>query len=571
MTTDRRSRVLALGLAGLAVSLVTLAGSFAPASSGATACSFYASPSGSDNDPGTATQPFRTVQQLVDRLASGETGCLYGGAYTTTLVKLQQPNVTLRSADGERASIAGSIWVTNTANGVTLAGFDLDGSSSSNAWALLVHGDDVTLYGLDVTNPKTGYGQTNAICILAGEGFETNAANTAYRLTVDHVRAHDCGDDGHEHGIYMESTRDAHIVDSWFYDNPGMGIDFYPDAQGTHVDRVVLNSNSGDCKSNLVFSGERAGGEYSQNHASSNNVVEHSLITNARCRYNVDSFFPASSPLPVGNEVRFSCVWNAPYGNYGQGTDILGYSEHDNLDADPLYVDAAREDFHLQAGSPCAGWGPSSDGAPAPAPDFGVSVAPDPATASQGGTAFETVSVDSLSGFSSDVDLAVSGVPNATAVSLASSTVAAGTSTLLSLSPSASTPAGAYDVTVTGNSGGRSRSAKFTLTVAPAGSFTLSASPTRASVVRGKSASFTLTVQPENGFSGPVALAVAKVPPGTTTSFGKNPLDGSATASTALSLKTTASTPAGTYSVVVTASGGGLTRSASLTLRVKRR
>ena len=68
---------------------------------------------------------------------------------------------------------------------------------------------------------------------------------------------------------------------------------------------------------NLSFSGEAAGGEYSQPHGSSKNDVRNSLITNSLCRYNVDSFYPLGSLTPVGNSVHDSCVWNAPFGNFG--------------------------------------------------------------------------------------------------------------------------------------------------------------------------------------------------------------------------------------------------------------
>jgi hypothetical protein len=213
----------------------------------------------------------------------------------------------------------------------------------------------VTLDGIDVKDLKTG--GVNAICILAGQGFEANPANIAYRLTLTHVRAHNCGDDNHEHGIYLESTRDALIVDSWFYDNPGMGIDFYPDAQGTIVDHVLIDGNSTALKQNLGFSGEAAGEEYAQSYASSNNVVTNSLITNAVTRYNVDAYYPAASPLPVGNAVRYSCVWSAPFGNFGH--DRAGdYTEFLNLYLDPLYTNRAAHDYTLRFGSPCFGKGP---------------------------------------------------------------------------------------------------------------------------------------------------------------------------------------------------------------------
>jgi hypothetical protein len=40
-------------------------------------------------------------------------------------------------------------------------------------------------------------------CITAGDGFETTPANVAWRLTLTHVRAHNCGIDNHEDGIYL--------------------------------------------------------------------------------------------------------------------------------------------------------------------------------------------------------------------------------------------------------------------------------------------------------------------------------------------------------------------------------
>jgi hypothetical protein len=217
------------------------------------------------------------------------------------------------------------------------------------------------LRGLDITNRNKAGTSYNGICLAAGYGFEQSAANTAVDLTVAASRIHNCGDDGHEHAIYLESTRNARIVDNYLYDNPGYGLLFYPDAQGTVAEYNLIDGNSGQCRSNISFSGESAGGEYNQPHSSSNNVVRYSLITNSRCRYNVESFYPRGTPTPVGNLVHNSCVWNAPSGNFGELTTASGataYSQRDNLDTDPLYVDRAAKNFKLRPGSPCAAYGP---------------------------------------------------------------------------------------------------------------------------------------------------------------------------------------------------------------------
>jgi hypothetical protein len=308
----------------------------------------------------TSLFPGGDIAAFVVGLQSGSVGCLHAGTFTANEVQINRPNVTLQSYPRERALLRASIRVLPGGNFATIADLDINSSNTSKAWSILVQGDDVTLYGLDVTNPKPGSG-TTGICITAGYGAESDPANIAYRLTVDHVRSHHCGDDAHEHGIYLEFTRDAHIVDSVFDHSAGNGIQFYPDADGTLVEHSVIsdNNSSGD-KANVMFAGERRRGEYKRSHTSDNNVIRNSLITFALARYDVSSYYPRRSGSPVGNVVEFSCLFGAPRGDFG---DLLAadgsaaYSQHDNLHADPHYIDRPSGDYRLQAGSPCAGYG----------------------------------------------------------------------------------------------------------------------------------------------------------------------------------------------------------------------
>ena len=104
--------------------------------------------------------------------------------------------------------------------------------------------------------------------------------------------------------------------------------------------------------------------------------------------------------------------------------------------------------------------------------------------------------------------------------------------------------------------------------------FTLVASATNTSVRRGATARYTITVSPTGGFTGEVALSVAGTPANTTSSLSPNRVTlGSSgqSASSALTVGTTSSTPTGTFTLKVTATGGGVSRTKAVTLQVKRK
>lgn len=99
--------------------------------------------------------------------------------------------------------------------------------------------------------------------------------------------------------------------------------------------------------------------------------------------------------------------------------------------------------------------------------------------------------------------------------------------------------------------------------------FSVSVSPTSVSVTRGGSATATVTVSLLGGTAQAVSLSTSVSPVETTISTSFLPYSDSPTFTSALTIATTASTPAGTYTITITASGGGLTRSTSFTLKVR--
>src|SRR5439155_994735 len=141
---------------------------------------------------------------------------------------------------------------------------------------------------------------------------------------------------------------------------------------------------------------------------------------------------------------------------------------------------------------------------------------------------------------------------------------AAGSSSL-SVTTNASTLAGTYTLTITGQSGSLTHTTTVALVVSAPGDFTLNGSPSSQTVTPGGSTSYNVTINPVGGFSGQVTLSVSGLPGGASGSFTPN----LATASSTLSMTTSTSTPAGTYTLTITGVSGGLMHNTVATLRVK--
>jgi hypothetical protein len=96
--------------------------------------------------------------------------------------------------------------------------------------------------------------------------------------------------------------------------------------------------------------------------------------------------------------------------------------------------------------------------------------------------------------------------------------------------------------------------------------FNLQLTPSTVTLVPGKRAGFLVTVEPVNGFKAPVTLSVIALPEGVTADFSDNPV--TPPGSTLLNLQATADAAVGTFTLDITASGGGVTNSTSSTVTV---
>lgn len=200
-------------------------------------------------------------------------------------------------------------------------------------------------------------------------------------------------------------------------------------------------------------------------------------------------------------------------------------------------------------------------------PDFSVAASPASQTVAPGAGTSYTVSVTPSGGFNGTVNFSVSGLPAGATASFNPASVNTSGSSTMSVSTSASTPAGTYPLTITGTSGSISHTASVTLVVANTNAnFSISATPASRSVRRRASTTYTVTITPSGGFNGNVSFSVTGLPSGATASFNPTSVNGSGSST----MTVTAGTTRGTFTLTIKGTSGSLSHTTTVSLTVTR-
>jgi len=165
--------------------------------------------------------------------------------------------------------------------------------------------------------------------------------------------------------------------------------------------------------------------------------------------------------------------------------------------------------------------------------------------------------------FSGQVSLALQGAPSG--VTIAPTSASAPGQVALTLSVASSVAPGTYPITLQATGQGVSASASFTLSV-PRPDFAFSLSPQSVSVSQGQSATLIASISPQNGFSGQISFSLVNPPAGFSLSGGPVSPNGPTDVPLVLSVGT--GVAPGTYSLVVKAEGGGVSRTQTLSVQV---
>ena len=313
----------ALVLAALLAAVAATVALFVPfAGAQSDGCDYVVATDGSDRAQGTAAAPLASVDELLDRLEQGETGCLRSGTYVADQFKLSTPEVKLTSYPGERATLRGRLRLNAGADGAVVENLLLDGRNPDDLLGPLIYADQVVLRGNEITNHNT------AICVLLDDYPGESAPRG---VLIENNEIHHCGRlpaTNLDHGIYLAKARETVIRGNLIYDNADRGIQLYPDADGTLVTGNVIDGNG----EGVIFSGGSSS-------SSDRNLVEGNVISNSKIRYNVESYW--EGPTGTGNIARRNCVWSTSgrYSGSPQGSGIQpsmsGASAGDNVIAEP--------------------------------------------------------------------------------------------------------------------------------------------------------------------------------------------------------------------------------------------
>ena len=316
----------------------------------AQAATLYVATTGSDSNPGTAAQPFRTITFAYSQAVAGTTILVAPGTYTdyTSGWGLHL---------GKSGTASSPIVLESQVRGAAIidAHFASDGNDG-----IYIDGNYNVVVGFGITRaPYTGvvlYGNSNQILndeiynngtqgSTDPEGQGIYSGHSTIGNVYDGNYIHDNGYAGSnlDHGLYLCGQNEV-VVNNIVLRNASYGLQIagYNTVSGMKVYNNVFAYNG---KSGIILWMSLSGVDIENNIIYQNGVL------------GIDSYEATGSGVVVDHNL----VFGNGSGNYDftDGSSVYSYSLGTTISSDPLFVNETSSGFdaHLRAGSPAIGAG----------------------------------------------------------------------------------------------------------------------------------------------------------------------------------------------------------------------
>jgi hypothetical protein len=321
----------------------------------------YVAPGGSDSNPGTRAEPFRTLARAAQAVSPGTTVHVapgnYSGGVRTVIHGTAEARIIFQSTERWGARIVppldarqSAAW-DNRGNHVDIVGFEIDGTQYQSGMKWLsgiynggshngVHNNHIHHIGTDVPCENKGG---------AGIGIDSYYKGNNAEVVGNHV--HDIGPPGcrYMHGIYVSTA--ASVRNNVIYRVSGAGIHLWHDASHVGVrGNTVAGSGTG-----IVV----GGGDFYH----SKGPNDHTQVANNIVVDNGHGILEQGATGP-NNSFRNNLVHQNPGGDWKLAS---GRQHQGTINAAPLFVDYTPNgtpDFRLQPGSPAIGQGLATETGP---------------------------------------------------------------------------------------------------------------------------------------------------------------------------------------------------------------
>ena len=358
----------------------------------ANATTYYVATNGNDSNPGTNTQPVRTIKKGVSLLSAGDTLFVKSGTYFETILSSQMtiPNgtswsnpITVSANPGHTVTIKppanrAFFWILDgQSKFLIIKDFIVDGANSA------LHGfklEGGTKY-VRISNCEIKNSKSSGVLVTNNNSSSSSFINTYHELK--NLNVHHNGSSAFGgHGFYIETSHNL-VESSNFYNNFNNGGKFFHgNLAGVANNNVARNnkffnnSTSGNWSCGLLLgSGNNSIAYNNIAYGNINGFCTYSKTTNVNLYNNIsyenDIYgiyvgLSSNTGSRISNNTAYN---NGTYGIFvGDGATnatvrnnishanninlgLTGASSSNNLTTNPSFVNPTNKDFHLQSGS----------------------------------------------------------------------------------------------------------------------------------------------------------------------------------------------------------------------------